>query len=132
MSERDPTGGTCYGLDIGGSKIELVAFDGAMRAVHRQRIDTPHESYAAFLDAVRALVARADADLVEGDRPVELALARTAGRETQWKFLHLQRLRRGREQVEQLLVAAVMDTHPDRNRALDRLLEDMTRANPAA
>ena len=48
MSERDPTGGTCYGLDIGGSKIELVAFDGAMRAVHRQRIDTPNESYAAF------------------------------------------------------------------------------------
>jgi len=63
MSERDPTGGTCYGLDIGGSKIELVAFDGAMRAVHRQRIDTPHASYAAFLDAVCALVAQADAAL---------------------------------------------------------------------
>ena len=30
------------------------------------------------------------------------------------------------------LVAAVLDTHSDRNRALDRLLDDMTRAQPAA
>lgn len=63
MSERDPTGGTCYGLDIGGSKIELVAFDGAMQATHRQRIDTPQTGYAAFLDAICALVAQADAAL---------------------------------------------------------------------
>ena len=63
MSERDPTGDTCYGLDIGGSKIELVAFDAAMQATHRQRIDTPHASYEAFLDAVCALVAQADAAL---------------------------------------------------------------------
>lgn len=63
MSARDPTGGTCYGLDIGGSKIELVAFDAAMQPVHRQRIDTPHAGYGAFLDAVCALVAEADAAL---------------------------------------------------------------------
>lgn len=63
MSARDPTGGTCYGLDIGGSKIELVAFDAAMQPAHRQRIDTPHAGYGAFLDAVCALVAEADAAL---------------------------------------------------------------------
>ncbi len=63
MSARDPTGGTCYGLDIGGSKIELVAFDAAMQPAHRQRIDTPHAGYDAFLDAVCALVAEADAAL---------------------------------------------------------------------
>lgn len=63
MSARDPTSDTCYGLDIGGSKIELVAFDGAMQALHRQRIDTPQASYDAFLDAVCALVAQADAAL---------------------------------------------------------------------
>lgn len=63
MSERDPTGDTCYGLDIGGSKIELVAFDGALRAIHRRRIDTPQDGYPAFLDAVCALVTQADAAL---------------------------------------------------------------------
>lgn len=63
MSARDPTGGTCYGLDIGGSKIELVAFDAAMQPAHRQRIDTPHAGYGTFLDAVCALVAEADAAL---------------------------------------------------------------------
>ena len=61
MTERDATGSRCYGLDIGGSKIELVAFDAAMRATHRRRIDTPHGSYDAFLDAVCGLVAEADA-----------------------------------------------------------------------
>lgn len=74
MSERDPTSGTCYGLDIGGSKIELVAFDGAMRAVHRQRIDTPHESYAAFLDAVCTLVAQANAALGSRCNTIGIAL----------------------------------------------------------
>lgn len=61
MIERGATGDDCYGLDIGGSKIELVAFDAAMQATHRRRIDTPHASYDAFLDAVCALVAEADA-----------------------------------------------------------------------
>ena len=60
MAERDAIAGDCYGLDIGGSKIELVAFDAAMQPVHRRRIDTPHASYDAFLDAVCALVADAD------------------------------------------------------------------------
>ena len=53
-------GSHCYGIDIGGSKIELVAFDAAMQATLRQRIDTPRTDYAAFLDAVCALVDDAD------------------------------------------------------------------------
>ena len=61
MAERDAIAGDCYGLDIGGSKIELVAFDAAMQATHRHRIDTPHAGYVAFLDAVCTLVAEADA-----------------------------------------------------------------------
>ena len=61
MTERASTGEHCCGLDIGGSKIELVVFDPTMQAIHRQRIDTPHASYEAFLDAVSALVLDADA-----------------------------------------------------------------------
>lgn len=61
MTERDAISSDCYGLDIGGSKIELVAFDAAMQPFHRRRIDTPHTGYDAFLDAVCTLVAETDA-----------------------------------------------------------------------
>ncbi|QIL21560.1 ROK family protein [Thermomonas sp. HDW16] len=61
MAEHNATSGICYGIDIGGSKIELVACDASLQIVHRQRIDTPQHDYGAFLDAVQALVANADA-----------------------------------------------------------------------
>ncbi len=61
MIERGATDDDCYGLDIGGSKIELVAFDAAMQPTYRRRIDTPQAGYEAFLDAITALVAEADA-----------------------------------------------------------------------
>lgn len=63
MSDRGAATGVCYGIDIGGSKIELVACDAALQVVHRQRIDTPQHDYEAFLGAVHALVANADAAL---------------------------------------------------------------------
>jgi len=66
MTECNATEDQCcsgfsYGIDIGGSKIELVVFDDALQAVHRQRIETPQHDYDAFLDTVQALVAGADA-----------------------------------------------------------------------
>lgn len=63
MTERNAIDRVCYGIDIGGSKIELVACDVALQIVHRQRIETPQDGYDAFLDAVHALVANADAAL---------------------------------------------------------------------
>lgn len=60
MNERE-TSGDCYGIDIGGSKIELVVFDARMQPIERQRIDTPQGDYAGFIDAVGALVVGADA-----------------------------------------------------------------------
>lgn len=51
---------TCHGIDIGGSKIELVSFDAAMQPLWRQRIPTPHDDYEGFLHALAALVASAD------------------------------------------------------------------------
>ena len=65
MADRN-TGEVSYGVDIGGSKIELVACDAALRIQHRQRIDTPRDGYDDFLDAVCALVAEADAALGGG------------------------------------------------------------------
>lgn len=53
----------CYGLDIGGTKIELVAYDTAMQVRHRRRIDTPTRDYAEFLRTVAGLIETTDAEL---------------------------------------------------------------------
>lgn len=51
-----------YGIDIGGTKIELVVFDDALTPQSRERLPTPTGDYDAFLGAVAELVARADTD----------------------------------------------------------------------
>ena len=64
-SEHSPGAGY-HGIDIGGSKIELVAFlDGAagLAEVHRERIATPGTDFDAFVQSIVELVARADAAL---------------------------------------------------------------------
>lgn len=71
MTNTDPRG--YHGIDIGGSKIELVAFaaEGAegdhlradLREVFRERIATPGHDFSAFVQAVAGLVRRADAAL---------------------------------------------------------------------
>jgi len=53
----------CCGLDIGGTKIELVACDAALDVHYRRRIDTPARDYTAFVDAVLALVQSAETEL---------------------------------------------------------------------
>ncbi|MDM4767667.1 ROK family protein [Pelomonas sp. SE-A7] len=56
-----------HGIDIGGSKIELVGYaiepDGALVERHRRRVATPREDFAAFQQAIAELVNEADATL---------------------------------------------------------------------
>ncbi|MBV8502425.1 MAG: ROK family protein [Paucibacter sp.] len=55
-----------HGLDIGGTKIELVAFveqEGSLHERHRRRVATPREDFAAFEQAVIDLVTEADTAL---------------------------------------------------------------------
>lgn len=52
-----------HGIDVGGTKIELVSYDEALQARHRQRIDTPTHDISAFVEAVAGLVEAADAQL---------------------------------------------------------------------
>jgi N-acetylglucosamine kinase len=55
-----------HGIDIGGTKIELVAFaeeGDRLREVHRERIATPGTDFAEFTAAMQALIGRADAVL---------------------------------------------------------------------
>jgi fructokinase len=53
------------GVDLGGTKIELLALDNAGREVWRKRIATPQGDYAATLAAVASLVHEAEAALGE-------------------------------------------------------------------
>jgi len=64
----------CYGIDIGGTKIELVACDAALEVRHRRRIATPQGKYPGFLAALEALVAAADAELGLADAAIGIAL----------------------------------------------------------
>ncbi|HQA08827.1 ROK family protein [Zoogloea sp.] len=44
------------GIDLGGTKIEIIAFDGDGRTLDRRRVATPQGDYAATLAAVAGLV----------------------------------------------------------------------------
>jgi fructokinase len=52
-----------FGVDLGGSKIEVLALDGEGRERLRRRIVTPQGDYAATLDAVARLVLDAEGEL---------------------------------------------------------------------
>jgi len=51
------------GIDLGGTKIEIIALDAAGTERLRERVDTPQGDYAATLEAVAGLVARAEQQL---------------------------------------------------------------------
>jgi fructokinase len=61
------------GIDLGGTKIEAIALDGA-REVFRKRIASPRGDYAATLAAVASLVAEAGAGTVGIGIPGSLSL----------------------------------------------------------
>lgn len=49
-----------YGLDIGGTKIELAIFDAQLQLQDKWRLSTPGEDYAAFMAALTDQIAKAD------------------------------------------------------------------------
>jgi fructokinase len=51
------------GIDLGGSKIEIAAFDPGGRELLRRRVPTPQGDYRATLNAVAALLAEAESEL---------------------------------------------------------------------
>ena len=55
--------GLRLGIDLGGSKIELIAFDAAGRECLRRRVPTPRNDYRATLAAIHDLVAQCERDL---------------------------------------------------------------------
>ncbi|MCC7217701.1 MAG: ROK family protein [Burkholderiales bacterium] len=57
------SGGVRLGVDLGGTKIEIVALDGDGFARVRTRVPTPRDDYHATLAAVAALVAATEREL---------------------------------------------------------------------
>ena len=55
-----------FGIDLGGTKIEIIALDEHGNECHRRRIATPRDSYDATVAAIVELVRQADALLGEG------------------------------------------------------------------
>jgi fructokinase len=51
------------GIDLGGTKIEIIALDASGRELLRRRVATPKDDYAATLDAIVALVCETERDL---------------------------------------------------------------------
>lgn len=51
------------GVDLGGTKIEIVALDDAGAELFRHRIDTPRGTYAGILEAIGGIVAEAETRL---------------------------------------------------------------------
>ena len=49
-----------YGIDIGGTKIEFVAFDDALNSLEQSRVDTPAHDYHRFVEVIADLVENAD------------------------------------------------------------------------
>ncbi len=54
-----------YGLDIGGTKIELAAFDENLTRLYSKRVATPQTHYDHWLDTIKDLVDKADAHFAE-------------------------------------------------------------------
>ncbi|GAB3453926.1 ROK family protein [Massilia terrae] len=52
-----------YGIDLGGTKIELVACDASLEVRYRRRVSTPVHDYHALVNAIAGLVLDADAAL---------------------------------------------------------------------
>jgi fructokinase len=57
------TGRIRLGVDLGGTKIEIIALAHDGRELLRRRIATPREDYGAIVDGVAGLVAQAERDL---------------------------------------------------------------------
>ncbi|ALS98680.1 ROK family protein [Lacimicrobium alkaliphilum] len=49
-----------YGLDIGGTKMEMAIFDHDFTLLNRWRVATPTQDYAAFIEQICAQISRAD------------------------------------------------------------------------
>lgn len=69
------------GIDLGGTKIEIVALDAQSNILHRQRIASPQGDYQQTLDAICGLVKHTET-IVEGSNSLGIGIPGTPSPET--------------------------------------------------
>lgn len=72
------------GIDMGGTKTEVILLDGASQELFRTRIPTVRDDYAATLEAIAGLVAQAEAAAGQVGLPVGVGIPGTLSRKTGW------------------------------------------------
>ena len=71
------------GIDLGGTKIEIVALDGEGRELLRRRVATPRGDYGATLDAIARLVEESESALgIVGQASIGIGTPGTHSRAT--------------------------------------------------
>lgn len=76
-----------FGIDLGGTKIEIIALDVAGRELLRRRVPTPHEDYAAIIEAVGSLVDGAERELDLAPRSAFIGVGTPGSRSRATGFL---------------------------------------------
>jgi len=72
------------GIDLGGTKTEVILLNGASQELFRTRIPTVRDDYAATLSAIAGLVAQAEAAAGLQNLPVGIGIPGTISRKTGW------------------------------------------------
>lgn len=70
------------GIDLGGTKTEVILLNGDSEALFRTRIPTVRDDYAATLSSIAGLVAEAEAAAGAGYLPVGVGIPGTVSRKT--------------------------------------------------
>lgn len=70
------------GIDLGGTKTEVILLNGDSRELFRNRIPTVRNNYAATLRDIAGLVAEAEAAVGQGNLPVGIGIPGTVSRKT--------------------------------------------------
>lgn len=72
------------GIDLGGTKTEVILLSGADGELFRTRIPTVRDDYAATLQAIAGLVAQAEAAAGVANLPVGVGIPGTISRKSGW------------------------------------------------
>jgi fructokinase len=72
------------GIDLGGTKTEVILLNGTSQELFRTRIATVRDDYAATLRDISSLVAQAEVAAGQNNLPVGIGIPGTVSRKTGW------------------------------------------------
>ncbi|WP_415890372.1 ROK family protein [Neptuniibacter sp. SY11_33] len=72
----------CIGIDLGGTKIEIIALTPSSDVLFRYRVPTPQGNYQATLDAICSLIERAENSIKNPPSSIGIGIPGAISRET--------------------------------------------------